>query len=263
MKPVKVRGIEIGKGRPKVCVPITGVSGKEVLEEARKVRESAADLAEWRADWYEERPDGGGMLPLLKELRAELGDMPLLFTFRTRKEGGEKEITPDGYERLGSEIIKSGDADLIDVELSAGEGVVSRLTQTAHSHGVKVVCSSHDFERTPPKDEIVARLVRMQELGTDIAKAAVMPQSRRDVLTLLEATEEMWTDHGDSPVITMSMGKTGIITRLCGEAFGSCVTFGTVGRASAPGQIKAEELAGFLDCLHGHIARGGCDGGDT
>ena len=61
----------------------------------------------------------------------------------------------------------------------------------------------------------------MQELGADIPKIAVMPTCRRDVLTLLCATEEMYTEHADRPIITMSMAGTGLISRLCGEVFGS------------------------------------------
>lgn len=49
----------------------------------------------------------------------------------------------------------------------------------------------------------------MQELGADIPKIAVMPQSRKDVLTLLSATEEMASKYADRPIITMSMSATG------------------------------------------------------
>ena len=40
----------------------------------------------------------------------------------------------------------------------------------------------------------------------------------------------------------MSMGKLGVISRICGEVFGSAVTFGTAGKASAPGQLPANQL---------------------
>lgn len=49
----------------------------------------------------------------------------------------------------------------------------------------------------------------MQELGADISKIAVMPQSTEDVLTLLSATEEMRRCYADRPVLTMSMAGTG------------------------------------------------------
>ena len=90
----------------------------------------------------------------------------------------------------------------------------------------------------------------MQELGADIPKIAVMPTCRRDVLTLLCATEEMYTEHADRPIITMSMSGTGEISRLCGEVFGSALTFGAVGKVSAPGQMGIEDLTTVLGLLH-------------
>ena len=87
-------------------------------------------------------------------------------------------------------------------------------------------------------------------MGADIAKIAVMPQSRKDVLTLLSATEEMTSEYAKIPVITMSMGGLGAISRICGEVFGSAVTFGAVSRESAPGQLGAEELDMALSILH-------------
>lgn len=45
----------------------------------------------------------------------------------------------------------------------------------------------------------------MQELDADIPKIAVMPQNKKDVLTLLSATEEMASEYADRPIITMSM----------------------------------------------------------
>ena len=90
----------------------------------------------------------------------------------------------------------------------------------------------------------------MQELGADIPKIAVMPQNKKDVLTLLSATEEMATDFADRPIITMSMSGTGVVSGLCGEVFGAALAFGAVGKASAPGQMGAGDLQTVLGLLH-------------
>lgn len=90
----------------------------------------------------------------------------------------------------------------------------------------------------------------MQDLGADIVKFAVTPRSERDVLRLLDATLAMKEDHNTTPVITMSMGKLGVISRICGEVFGSAVTFGTAGKASAPGQLPANQLSIYLKSLN-------------
>lgn len=250
MNPVIVRDVEIGVGIPKICVPVTGSTEEEILEAAAAIKDSGADIVEWRADWYEDIADFQRAQETLIALRSALGDMPLLFTFRTLQEGGEKELPPDIYIALNRMVVQSKAADLVDVELSAGEQAVKTVIKEARANGVKTVVSSHDFQKTPPREGIVSRLRRMQELGADIPKIAVMPQSKKDVLTLLAATEEMASHYADRPIITMSMSGAGSISRLCGEVFGSAVTFGAVGRASAPGQIDAQELAAGLTLIH-------------
>lgn len=250
MNPIRIRNTEIGTGIPKICVPIVGVTQKDILEAAEMIKLSAADFAEWRVDWYEDVLNLEKTEDTLRRLRNILGDMPLLFTFRTSAEGGEKEIRKETYTELNQQAAQSGFVDIIDVELFAGDDVVKDIIETAHSCGVKVIVSNHDFHSTPPKDEIVSRLRKMQDFRADIPKIAVMPQNKKDVLTLLSATEEMTSRYADRPVITMSMSGTGLISRLCGEVFGSAVTFGAVGKASAPGQIEAEEMAEVLKLLH-------------
>lgn len=79
----------------------------------------------------------------------------------------------------------------MDVEAFTGDEIVRKIIEKAHEHGVKVVASNHDFFKTPSKEEIISRLIKMRDLGADIPKIAVMPQSKKDVLTLLSATEEM------------------------------------------------------------------------
>ena len=226
MNPVKVRNITIGEGTPKICVPIVGVTKEEILEAGKNICTIGADVIEWRVDWYENVFDFDQVEETAKELRNVIGETALLFTFRTAKEGGEKAIETDVYVALNERAAKSGQVDLVDVEAFTGDEIVKAIVAAAHECGVKVVASNHDFDKTPEKDEIVRRLCKMQELGADIPKIAVMPTCRRDVLTLLCATEEMYTEHADRPIITMSMAGTGLISRLCGEVFGSALTFG-------------------------------------
>ncbi|HCN5530800.1 TPA: type I 3-dehydroquinate dehydratase, partial [Escherichia coli] len=104
--------------------------------------------------------------------------------------------------------------------------------------------------KTPEAEEIIARLRKMQSFDADIPKIALMPQSTSDVLTLLAATLEMQEQYADRPIITMSMAKTGVISRLAGEVFGSAATFGAVKKASAPGQISVNDLRTVLTILH-------------
>ena len=250
MNTVKVRNIEIGAGIPKICVPIVGVTREEILAAAENIKSTKADVVEWRVDWYEDIFDFTKTEATMQALREVIGEMPILFTFRTSKEGGEKAIEAQPYKELNIAAAKTGYVDLVDVEAFTGDEIVKAIVAAAHECGVKVVASNHDFNKTPEKDEIVRRLCKMQELGADIPKIAVMPTCRRDVLTLLCATEEMYTEHADRPIITMSMAGTGLISRLCGEVFGSALTFGAAKKASAPGQAAVNDLNNMLQFLH-------------
>ena len=89
----------------------------------------------------------------------------------------------------------------------------------------------------------------MDASGADILKMAVMPKDFEDVAAIMQATNEM-TKLTDRPLISMAMGDTGSMSRISGENFGSCVTFGTVGKASAPGQFPIKELRMMMEALH-------------
>ena len=205
---------------------------------------------EWRVDWFEGVFDFEKVLDVLKDLREVLGNTPILMTFRTSKEGGEKAIEDAAYAELNIKAAQSGYVDLVDVEVFTGDEIVKEIIEGAHAAGVKVVASNHDFFKTPAKEDIVGRLRKMQDLGADIPKIAVMPQNKKDVLTLLAATEEMVSEYADRPIITMSMAGTGVISRLCGEVFGSALTFGAAKKASAPGQMGVNDLNTVLQLLH-------------
>lgn len=250
MNTIKVRNIEIGTGAPKIIVPIVGVTKEEIINEAKTFDSIPVDVVEWRVDWFEGVFDFAQVEDVLKELRSVLGEIPLLMTFRTSKEGGEKAIDTDAYAELNIKAAQTGYVDFVDVEIFTGDEVVTKIIDGVHAAGVKVIASNHDFHKTPEKADIIYRLRKMQDMNADIPKIAVMPQNKKDVLTLLAATEEMTSLYADRPIITMSMAGTGVISRLCGEVFGSSMTFGAAKKASAPGQMGVKDLETVLTLLH-------------
>lgn len=250
MDPLIVRNLKIGEGIPKICVPITGSTKEEILKELKEPEMSYADMIEWRADCFTEVFHKEKLIEILKELRKALSEKPILFTFRSLFEGGTTSATTEKYTELVQTAILSSNVDLVDVEVFMRGCKVDALIRMAHEHGVKVIASNHDFQKTPNQKELIDRICHMQDLGADILKIAVMPQDEKDVLILLSATEEMKRTYAVHPIVTMSMSNTGIISRICGETFGSAITFASVHRASAPGQINAKELKEILIMLH-------------
>lgn len=254
--PITVKGLTIGAGKPKICVPVVETTESGIIEQFEKIKDSCAQIVEWRADFYEYVYDTGKVLKILKDIVHTLEEIPLIFTFRTREEGGEKDISKEDYEGLLKAVIVSRQADIVDVQLFQGGETVMNLIDAAHKEGVKIILSSHEFTYTPKKPEIVARLIKMQELGADILKIAVMPDSMKDVLVLLSAAEEMTSCHAKRPVAAISMSGCGLISRAAAESIGSCITFASMGKSSAPGQIKAEDLKTVLSILHKNFKKG-------
>src|SRR5699024_4315216 len=112
MNTIRVRNVEIGTGIPKICVPIVGVTKEDILAEAKTFDSIPVDVVEWRVDWFEGVFDCSQVLDVLQGLREALGEIPLLFTFRTSKEGGEKAIEPEAYAQLNIQAAQSGYVDL-------------------------------------------------------------------------------------------------------------------------------------------------------
>lgn len=248
-KEIDLKGVTIGSGRPKICVPLVGKSTKSLIEEAKALRSLEIDLVEWRVDFFEDSSNVTLVKEALEEIRHVLADIPLIFTFRTEREGGEKQLQIVDYFQLNKEIIETNNIDLIDIELFTDKEKRKSLIESAHANHLAVIVSNHDFDTTPPKDEIIARLCLAEEINADIAKIAVMPNSAKDVITLLDATETMYRTYAKGPIITMSMGSIGAVSRIAGEIFGSAVTFAAAEQVSAPGQIAVSELNQILKSL--------------
>lgn len=248
--PVQIGALRIGEGMPKTIVPITGATAEIALQQAAAIAASpATDLAEWRIDYLDIATDAPALTALGKRIQQALGGKPLIVTFRTKAEGGATPISDAAYGALNAALVRGGFAQLIDVEMFRDPTVVEALVTAAHRAGVKVVMSSHEFQATPAREEIVARLLKQQALGADVLKIAVMPHDAGDVLALLDATWQV-RQRSDRPLLTMAMGGTGVVSRLAGETFGQALTFGMIGTPSAPGQVEVDQLHAVLQVIH-------------
>lgn len=242
MATVKIRNIVLGEGLPKIAVPNVGENETEILASAKKIVAAKPDLMEWRIDYYTAGiNDNEKLIATAKKLRDTVGELPILVTFRTKNEGGVLELNEEGYLNLVQTVIENRLGDAVDIELFHDEKRVKALVEDAHKYNVVVIMSNHDFEKVPAKDVIEFRLKKMAELGADVPKLACMPHNAEDVLTLLTATTEVH-EAISNPLITMAMGDLGKVTRIAGQVFGSSLSFGAVGKTSAPGQLSIEDL---------------------
>lgn len=204
-----------------------------------------ADVAEFRIDLLDFAGDTQQVIQLGQELNTILKDKPLIATIRTHNEGGKLTVTDQDYEKIYSAYLNQPFMQLLDIEMFRQEASVKRLVKLAHNKKVLVVMSNHDFDKTPSEQEIVKRLLKQDQLGADILKIAVMPKSKADVLTLMNATLKV-SQQSQKPLLTMSIGRLGTISRIATANMGGSMSFGMIGEASAPGQIDVTELKRLL-----------------
>lgn len=248
-KKLVIKNRIFGEGKPLICVPVMERDRNSIVREITYLGQSCADIIEWRGDVFAEYEDCNAVRQVLADVAPVLGHKLFLYTFRSKKQGGEGIVDTELLDDLHDLAVESGCVDLIDLEFFEEERPQRKIRHLKEG-GVHVIASHHDFEGTPEPEVMRMLLERMREGGADIVKLAVMPQILPDVLNLLEVTAEFREEHPDTPIITMSMGKIGGISRLCGETFGSCVTFGAHEKPSAPGQYEMNRLADILNAIH-------------
>ena len=179
-------------------------------------------------------------------MKAAAGNTPILFTRRSSQEGGEKIALgePDVVE-LYAAVCAARCVDMIDYEMGNAAADFARLRAASRANEILLVASYHNFQSTPDAATLVAKFAEAERLGGDVAKVAVMPRDPQDVLTLLGATCTASRTVG-LPLISMSMGAYGSLSRMMGWVYGSTVTFAVGKGSSAPGQIPIEDLRAAL-----------------
>lgn len=250
---VTVKSKVIGSGRPCVCVPVMEHEKQGIIEEIIALTKSPVDIIEWRVDAFSDYLNFNEVRDILQTVAPHLTEKVFLYTFRTKLQGGHGDVTAEQLDDIHDVGAESGVVDLLDLEFFAEEFPVIKIIRLQEK-GVKIVASHHDFEETPERDVMKMLLERMCAGNADIVKIAVMPQEEEDVLRLLSVTSEFYKENPDTPIISMSMGKLGMISRLCGETFGSCVTFAANKETSAPGQMSMGKVIEIVDFLHENIA---------
>jgi 3-dehydroquinate dehydratase-1 len=255
VKVIETRGKKLGGEPPLICTPLVGRSPERILAEAASVVAKKPDAIEWRVDFFDGIGETAAVLEVARALRAATGELPIIFTRRSIKEGGEPiAIGDEEVVRLYDAIGASRLVDFIDFEMGNDPEHVRRVRASTRAHETRLILSYHNFGYTPGREFLVQRFFEAERLGADVAKVAVMPRDRNDVLTLLAATAEA-DAKGGIPLISMAMGPLGSVTRMIGGVFGSSLSFAVGEAASAPGQIPIADLVAVYDIIR--RARGG------
>lgn len=247
---VIVKNKVFGGERILTCIPLVAGNKEILLSQAREVCNLKPDIIEWRADYFETVSDAKSVVDGLMDLSRIIGETPLIFTLRHHREGGQARLTQEKRLEIIRESINTGHVDILDVEIINGSNFINIVKSFIIEKDTKLILSYHNFNETPDEGFMLDMIKKGESLGADIVKIAVMPQNHGDVLRLLGVTYRS-RNIIDTPLISMSMGDIGVVTRVIGGLFGSDMTFAMGKEPSAPGQIPIGDINTVLDIL-GH-----------
>jgi len=249
------RGRKPGGDTPRICTPLVGRTRERLLAEVVGILPKSPDLLEWRVDHFGAIADTAAVIETLRELRTAAGGVPIIFTCRAINEGGHRiPIAEAQVVELHEAVAETRLVEFIDFELDNDPGFVRRVRQSTQAQEVRLILSYNNISYTPGHDFMVERFLEAERLGADVAMVQVKPRDRADVLRLLAATAEADTK-ARIPLISMSIGPLGSVSRIVGGLFGSSVSLAVGEKASAPGHISIGDLVAAFDIIR--RARGG------
>nr|WP_288698453.1 type I 3-dehydroquinate dehydratase [uncultured Allisonella sp.] len=231
--------------KPMIAIPVMARTLPELEEKLTAVAPLDFDILEWRMDGL------SSLSPALVKRGLALVkshcQRPVIATIRTSEEGGHFPYDHVAYEACVKAAmgILTPERDAIDVEMERTSS--ASLISCAHTLGLTVIVSFHDFAHTPKKEDIVSRFLAMKDRKASIGKIAVMAHSDADAHTMMDAMAQVHKTAPDFPFIGISMGPFGQVTRTEGGKAGSILTFASAGEASAPGQIALADMRRILD----------------
>jgi 3-dehydroquinate dehydratase-1 len=213
---------------------VVAAGGEEAIDALAGVR--GADAIELRADLFAD-PDPAAVAAILVRLRA--AGRPVILTVRAATEGGKPLVDARRQALYDAGLAH---VDAVDIEI-ASTALLGELVPRARAAGRLVILSAHMLDRTPPADTLLPLVERARTLGAHLTKLATHARDLDDLRTLLEVTLAART----RDVVTLAMGTAaGPLSRLVLPAAGSLLTYGHVGRETAPGQLGVEELAALV-----------------
>lgn len=209
----------------KICLPIMAENFREVYKIVESYNDNEkVDMYELRTDSFLDNLDYDGLMQGWKDLKA-VSEKPVIFTYRTKFEGGMGESSITEYNEIIRTVMNDVRPQFLDLELSScyGDANAKMYIRLAKQLGTEVILSKHDLVYTGSAKEIEMMFMRMHYLGCRIPKIAVTANSEKDVINLVMGAEKTKSQIGD--IIAISMGELGKKTRIPGVFNKSAIGF--------------------------------------
>ncbi|MFS9180984.1 type I 3-dehydroquinate dehydratase [Streptococcus timonensis] len=212
------------------------------LEEAQAIdanRYEDADIIEWRADFLPKDE----ILQVAPAIFEKFAGREILFTLRTRSEGGEIDLSAQEYVQVIKDVTQLYQPEYVDFEYFGNKDVFDQMLDFPN-----LVLSYHNFQETP--ENMMEILSELTSLNPKVVKVSVMAHTEQDVLDLMNFTRGFKTLNPEQEYVTISMGKVGKVSRITSDVTGSSWSFASLDVASAPGQISLSNMKKIREILN-------------
>lgn len=205
------------------------------MEEIDKLIDIDFEILELRMDYYIDYLDMDKILHLIKEIKNKI-DRKIIFTLRTKLEGGNLSLEDEEYFTVNKKILDSGLVEFLDIEFSKKISEIERIIEIANKTNTKIILSKHIFNKKLSRDEILTIFEDMENFKPDLVKLAIDIGSEYYLDELILASIELKRNYSLNYIL-IGMGEMGKISRIIGESLGSYLTFVAFEETTAKGQI--------------------------
>ncbi len=241
MQKCVIKGKPIDGQEKLIAVSIMGKNLMEIEKEMNNLMFLKPDIIEWRCDYFEQLLNMTQLIDAAIFIREHTQHTPLIFTCRNQREGGRASINNSDYYRIIDNMVDLGVPDCIDMEISLNSQLIEKVRKKISNQNIQLIMSYHNFQKTPPIEELMNVIKQGLIQGGTLIKIATMINDYQDLYQLQSLN--FYNDVlKNIPKIIIGMGEMGQITRIYPEVFGSCITFASNVNLSAPGQLSIRDL---------------------
>lgn len=224
--------------KEKIAVVLVGNEDEKIL---REISENV-EYFELRIDEFLRNFDEREILNWIKKIR-KTGENKIIGTVRWYKEAGNNPFYIPDKKRLSICREISDYVDIIDVEIKSK--IFKNVFEIAKSKNKKLIGSYHNFKKTPDFEILKKILKTGKNKGADIIKIATKVKSKKNLFDLIHLTYR----YSEKIPLVITPMDVSPIERLIPLAFGSLLTYVSLKKPTAPGQISYNDLKLLLTNL--------------
>lgn len=162
-------------------------------------------------------------------------------TIRLKRDGG---MFPDARSqdraRYFNAILSTGDRpNVVDIEVEELGTLLPQVQPILQSTGTKFLVSHHDFLKVPTVAEFQVWIEQAKAAGANGYKTACMSTAEGDFDCIYPLIEQ---ESKNFELFSLfAMGASGQESRVKSLLFGANITYCSIGKAVAPGQLSVED----------------------